>query len=185
MTNAHRRKKSPDLVRVQLLESAALLALEKGWAAISLEAIASAAGVTKGGLFHHFPNKQALFEAVFSYLIETFDAAIAERMEADPEPHGRFTRAYVELTFLTDQGGGFWDSLWSSGEGTSLGQVWGQWLADQLDRHKATDGDLALEAVRFAADGVWAGRGANVMPRDAEALREHLVAMTRPDFFNG
>lgn len=180
MNIAHRRKKSPEQVRIQLIESAALLALEKSWTTISLEAIASAAGVTKGGLFHHFSNKEALFAAVFDYLIEAFEKAIEEKMQADPEPYGRFTRAYLELAFAAQESDVLWNGLWIPAEGMSLGMVWGRWLTAQIRRRKTTDGDMALEAVRFAADGIWAGRSLNVSPTDPEALRTHLIAMTQP-----
>ena len=63
MTNAHERKKQPEVVRRNLLDCAAKLAAEQGVAALSVQAVADAAGVTKGGLFHHFPSKQVLLEA--------------------------------------------------------------------------------------------------------------------------
>ncbi|MBP8939478.1 MAG: helix-turn-helix transcriptional regulator, partial [Agrobacterium sp.] len=62
MTNAHERKKQPEIVRRSLLDCAAKLAADQGVAALSIQAVADAAGVTKGGLFHHFASKQALLE---------------------------------------------------------------------------------------------------------------------------
>jgi AcrR family transcriptional regulator len=47
-----------------LLESAARLFATKGFAATSLDEVAADARVTKGAVYHHFTNKQALFEAV-------------------------------------------------------------------------------------------------------------------------
>src|SRR6478752_3960617 len=38
---------------------------ENGFRATSVEDLASEARVTTGALYHHFPNKTALFEAVF------------------------------------------------------------------------------------------------------------------------
>ncbi|MGO7697024.1 TetR/AcrR family transcriptional regulator, partial [Rhizobium leguminosarum] len=58
------RKKQPDVVRQALLDCATKLALEHGLAAVSFQAVASAAGVTKGGLFHHFPYKRLLIGEV-------------------------------------------------------------------------------------------------------------------------
>ncbi len=62
---------------------------ENGYAATSLNAIAAAAGVSKGALFHHFASKEDLFLAVWTSLqmeMDAFarDAAIAGRSKSDP-----------------------------------------------------------------------------------------------------
>ena len=49
----------------RLLAAAADLFARDGFAGTSLDAVASAAGVTKGSLYHHFRGKRDLFEAVF------------------------------------------------------------------------------------------------------------------------
>lgn len=48
----------------ELLTQARSLFAARGYAHVSLNAIAQAAGVTKGGLYHHFSGKEALFSAV-------------------------------------------------------------------------------------------------------------------------
>ncbi|MFM5105912.1 TetR/AcrR family transcriptional regulator [Aeromonas dhakensis] len=63
------RKKDPVRLYRQLLESAATIAGRDGIAALSLNAVAYEAGVSKGGLLHHFPNKQALIFALFARLL--------------------------------------------------------------------------------------------------------------------
>src|SRR5262249_36166714 len=95
MSEAHHRKKQPALVRRQLLQVAARLASEQGIAALTLDAVSGASGVSKGGLLHHFPNKNALLDALFDRLLEGLDADIEEIMRSDPVPHGRFTRGYL------------------------------------------------------------------------------------------
>src|ERR1700712_4003946 len=95
MSDAHHRRKQPVLVRQQLLEVAARLASEHGMAAVTLDAVSGASGVSKGGLLHHFPNKNALLEGLLDSLLDQLDAAIEEGMRSDPLPHGRFTRGYL------------------------------------------------------------------------------------------
>ena len=77
MATAYNRRKQPELIRRLLLDCAATLALEQGLANVSVQAVSAAAGVTKGGLFHHFPSKQALVEGVAADLIERIDASLA------------------------------------------------------------------------------------------------------------
>ena len=49
----------------ELLAAARELFAADGYAATSLDAIASAAGVTKGALYHHFDSKRDVFRAVY------------------------------------------------------------------------------------------------------------------------
>lgn len=179
MTEAHRRKKQPEHVRVQLIESAKRLALENGLAAVSVEAVAADAGVTKGGLFHHFPSKHALVDAVFRHLLDQFAADLDARMAVDTEPHGRFTRAFVRSVFEVGAEAQ-WGPLWiATITDPELRRLWGEWLTSQLSKHGETS--LRLESARFAADGVWLGHMFGVAPEDPDAFQRHLIEMTRPE----
>jgi AcrR family transcriptional regulator len=59
-----RREMYSAATRAALLEEATALFAERGYAATSLEDVASASQVTRGAVYHHFASKQALFEAV-------------------------------------------------------------------------------------------------------------------------
>ena len=50
--------------RTRIVSAAARLFRERGYHGIGLDAIMAAAGLTHGGFYAHFPNKEALFEAV-------------------------------------------------------------------------------------------------------------------------
>jgi len=49
--------------RERLVAVATELFGERGYEATSIEAVLEAAGVSRGSLYHHFPSKEALFEA--------------------------------------------------------------------------------------------------------------------------
>jgi AcrR family transcriptional regulator len=59
---------------------------ERGYEATPIEAILERAGVARGALYHHFSNKEALFDAVLDRLVaEIADAAAAAaRTATDP-----------------------------------------------------------------------------------------------------
>lgn len=59
-----RRDKSRLQTRERLLEAASKVFLKLGYQGAKLDDIAAAAGFTKGALYWHFPNKQALFQAL-------------------------------------------------------------------------------------------------------------------------
>lgn len=185
MTDAHRRPKTPDQTRRALLDAAARIAVDQGVMALSLPAVAAAAGVTKGALFHHFGSKQGLIEATCADLLQRIEAEIDTALAADPGGYGQFTRAYVACSFAQpDPARGV--SPWASLSLTclsdpALAQIWRDWITARLARHQETDGTAALEAVRLAADGHWLAQiyAVPVPARcDPAALYAHLIALT-------
>lgn len=67
---------------------------DRGFAAVSLDALAALAGVTRGAPHHHFGNKAGLFEAV----LRRIDAEIAAEMlavwEASPDEWAGFRASF-------------------------------------------------------------------------------------------
>ena len=59
-----RRTEYAEQTRAAILDAAAEAFAEAGFTATSITQIAAGARVTKGAVYHHFPDKQALFEAV-------------------------------------------------------------------------------------------------------------------------
>jgi AcrR family transcriptional regulator len=72
--------------RERLIRTGRELFGERGYDATSIESILDAAGVARGALYHHFPTKEALFDAVLDRLVaEIADtAADAARSAGDP-----------------------------------------------------------------------------------------------------
>src|SRR5215469_12114549 len=75
-----------------ILAAALRLFVEAGFAAVTVDDIAAAAGVAKGAVYHHFPSKEALSEAVF----ESATADLAA------EIHGRAADSKDVLTRMVD-----------------------------------------------------------------------------------
>nr|WP_306873355.1 TetR/AcrR family transcriptional regulator [Neorhizobium galegae] len=184
MSRAHRREKQPEQVRRSLLDHAARCAVDEGLGSLTLQAVADAASVTKGGLLHHFPSKQALIEAVFEDLLGKLDMEIDRLMSEDAIDRGRFTRAYVDAFFQVTRDGA--ESPWaalsiSCMTDARLRQLWSEWMRDRLERHAHTDSHPAFKLARYAADGIWL---ANLMEADGlpakelAELRDHLQNLT-------
>lgn len=152
------RKKAPELVRQSILQHTLTLAAEKGVTGVSIQAVADLVGVSKGGVFHHFPTKQKLLEAMILAQMEHLDAVVEQLIAQDEHSYGCFTRAYIEIT-LEKQILGL-EHSWSAISMIMLtdrtfNEYWIQWLNARLIRHQDTDSDLELKILRFAADGIW------------------------------
>ena len=85
-----------------LLKAAAQVIRRAGSLNLTLEAVAREAGVSKGGLLYHFPNKDALVAALIAQELDTGDRLLAESYERTAPRPGRWARAYADLTFGSD-----------------------------------------------------------------------------------
>lgn len=63
------RVREPDVTRGKLLHAAFEEIYRRGFQAASLDTILARAGVTKGALYHHFPDKAALGQAVVDEVV--------------------------------------------------------------------------------------------------------------------
>lgn len=66
-----------DATRTALIEAGRRLFVEKSYAETSTPDLVAEAGLTRGALYHHFADKQALFRAV----VEAESAAVAKEIE--------------------------------------------------------------------------------------------------------
>jgi len=183
--NAYTRKKDPESVRRNLLDCATQLAAEHGLSGVTIQAVADAAGVTKGGLFHHFHSKKALLEGMFADLHERLDQEIDEAIAKDPEPWGSFTRAYIDSVFIGQEMG--FGSPWAAlsvamVSDPQLRQIWANWTRTRQERHKDTDSAPMQEIARLTADGAWLNvtiQEGCEHKTDFQQLRKHLHALSR------
>jgi AcrR family transcriptional regulator len=78
----------------RVLDAATRVLLRDGAQALTLEAVAKEAEVSKGGLLYHFANKQALVAGMVARLVSQFDAAIRDAGDGP----GAASRAYLVAT---------------------------------------------------------------------------------------
>jgi AcrR family transcriptional regulator len=59
---------------------------ERGYDATSIEAVLEASGMARGALYHHFANKEALFDAVLEGVVAEIAATAGEAAQAVDDP---------------------------------------------------------------------------------------------------
>jgi AcrR family transcriptional regulator len=166
--------------RESLLRAAATVVAERGYSALTLDAVGAATGVSKGGLLYHFPTKEALVAALLEDLLTGFDADQSAAHDADPTPPGAWTRAYLTASAAPPQDEsaelaavallaavGYDPSLLEP-----LQNQYRNWV-ERLD----DDGLPGVDAhvVRLAADGLWAADLFDLAPPDP-LLRSRIHA---------
>ena len=82
--------------RDRILAAAADVAREAGPGSLSLEAVASRAGVSKGGLLYNFPTKAKLMQGLVENYLNEFEQALEARIAESGHEHA--LAAYVGLS---------------------------------------------------------------------------------------
>lgn len=151
-----------------------------------LDAVAVEAGVSKGGLLHHFPSKRALIQGVVERLADRFEAVLP----GPDAPAGAFALAWLDASIPAESPAGDTSgadqvpvALLAAAGGPAVLDVlcarydgWQKRLVDNgLDPAVAT-------LVRMAVDGWWTSRLLDLSPPHDDLhlrLRALLVELTQ------
>ncbi len=173
--------------RTKLLRTACAIALEQGISHVTLDNVAKAAGVSKGGLIYHFAGKEALLQGMVDYLLDSFAAEIETHLngsEREAVP-GQWLRAYVRANLDKDQ-----SELQLSiallaavAVNPALLQRWRDRYAAWQQTLLQTSADPVLATIiRLATDGMWLMDLLNIAPADErlrQQIQQRLLSMTR------
>ncbi|KAA5604239.1 TetR/AcrR family transcriptional regulator [Roseospira marina] len=88
--------------RDKVLDAAEAVVGDVGAAALSIDAVAKAAGITKSGVQYCFGTKQQLIDAMFGRWETEFTQEVAELVGPNPDPIS-FIRGHIEATMRTDE----------------------------------------------------------------------------------
>ena len=79
----------------KILDAAVAVVARDGIANLTLDAVAAQAGLSKGGLLHHYPSKDRLVEAMVQRTAEEWRTSIGEAYETAAPGPGRMARALM------------------------------------------------------------------------------------------
>lgn len=85
--------------RTRILDAAERIVQAKGVPALTLEAAAREAGVSKGGLLYHFASKEALLMGLLTRLADSISLDFQAVLDAQPPSPARATRAVIAWSF--------------------------------------------------------------------------------------
>ena len=157
----------PARTKDRLLDAAGAVVMRDGAQALTLDAVAAQAGVSKGGLLYHFKSKRELLDGLVDRWMDDFQRDI------DAES-GNFARRYVAAN----------DGAHAEEVGMLAALVADpQVLAAVRDRHEtwqdrvASEGGDPVDATvaRLAADGLWLADLLGLAPPTGR-LRERVMA---------
>lgn len=140
--------------RQQLLDAAAALVLKRGTSALTLEAVAELAHVSKGGLLYYFDSKNSLLEALADYLAEQLQIEVEREARG-----GSLAKAYLQVVsrmgqLPKDQQVFKALTIICTAQPELAGRVRARL---HLSQPEALSGEATLEELhlRLVADGMW------------------------------
>jgi AcrR family transcriptional regulator len=86
----------------RLLDAAEAVVIEQGISAMTLEAVAARAGLSKGGLLYHFPSKDAIVLGMVSRIASIVQEKFAAGLANEPPGRGRHARAMLHMMLDTE-----------------------------------------------------------------------------------
>lgn len=86
-----------DQRRHELIQATYREVAEKGYSAVTLQDIATRAGVSKGSTLYYFATKEDLFLGALEWLIAEIHARIRERVAAVDDPVGKLKEALASV----------------------------------------------------------------------------------------
>lgn len=92
-----KQKDISSATKIAILDAASKVILGKGVESLTIDAVAQEAGISKGGLFYHFPSKKSLIEGMINRLISDVDAVLEEELVKSA---GDFLPAYIRASFM-------------------------------------------------------------------------------------
>jgi AcrR family transcriptional regulator len=173
--------------RTLILDAAARLTEREGITALTLEAVAEEAGLTKGGLLYHFRTREDLLLAIQRHLVDGWEDRLVAELgkpwaEAGPLERGA---AYVHVMLRDETRQADLAFMVESESNLELARVWDElmerWVPapDSLDPQR-----LDLFLARLAVDGLWLFRAApgNALPEHVEqGLRTRVAGLLAAD----
>ncbi|KHL96868.1 hypothetical protein QW71_04360 [Paenibacillus sp. IHB B 3415] len=144
--------------RSLILAAASTVVKNSGIEKLTLEAVAAEAGVSKGGLLHHFPNKDALIQSMVSGITNDFVTDVQNRAAQDTRDQGKWSRAYLKSTVEADkeeQGMNVALNAALFNNGDLLEELREQYSVWQQNIENDGLDPVISSIVRLAVDGLW------------------------------
>lgn len=164
--------------REKVLDAFERVLIDRGAADATVEAVATEAGVSKGGLLYHFGTKDELFAAFGDRLLARIDAAIADA----PGDPAEVVRWYLDASPAAADDRELWQTILAAlrGAESELADV----IRAAFDRYAeplAVLGPPVRSEVRLIGDGLFLGALVGMdPPGDLDRIVEDLIVRLAP-----
>lgn len=143
--------------RNDVLMAVSAIVQTQGVEKLTLDAVAKKAGMSKGGLLHHFPTKEALIRGMVEEITDEFFYDVESRVNATDE-NGKWSRSYLNSTADDLMDGPGISSALTAALFTNpdlLHKLRNRYTVWQQNLENDGIDPVSATIVRLAADGLW------------------------------
>jgi AcrR family transcriptional regulator len=147
--------------RRRVLDAAAAVALREGPGAVTIDAVVTECGMSRGGVLYHFPSKHALLQALVDQDIDVVrETTGLDGGDAHTRPRGQRVRAYYEACTAGPPERGHVALAVALANNPALLDSWARVqreldAADEADSGGHDSEVTAAAVARLAVDGLW------------------------------
>lgn len=156
MENPYKRKKEPELNKQLIIDAAAEIGASD-WHQVTFQAIADKTGLSKGGIIHHFKNKEELLEELMQQSL----AELTTWIIAEKKIVGAKNASMALLQFVIKKGGDLhykrtmrviMQVILSNNQYV---KIWDDWYATHINDGVENDQNVNRLIIMLVADGLW------------------------------
>lgn len=182
MENPYKRKKDPEASKQLILNTAAEIGAMADWHQVTFQAIADKTGLSKGGIIHHFRNKEELLEElVRQSLVELTEWIVEEKrisgndiapiaflrfvIKKSDDLHYRRTMKVILQAALVNE---------------HYKKMWSDWFTEYIAGGSLVDQDINSLIIMLVADGLWYADNLglyNISPQKKEQIISKLLSL--------
>lgn len=168
-------KVSTGTTRDRILDALEGILIDEGLSAVTLESVAAAAGVSKGGLLYHFPSKAAMMTGLIRRLADRAEEEFRETEQSGEGVVRTFLR--TSLPSSKHEAELYWSiiaALRSKESMTDEARDLVRYFFEEWARllHEELDDPVLAETVRLVGDGLYLSSIAGLAQPDPELLRQ-------------
>ncbi|MBB2149278.1 TetR/AcrR family transcriptional regulator [Pedobacter gandavensis] len=176
MENPYKRKKDPEASKQLILNTAAEIGATADWHQVTFQAIADKTGLSKGGIIHHFRNKEELLEElVRQSLVELTDWIVEEKKSLgnDIAPIA-FLRFVIKKSTDLSYRRTMKVILQAALVNEQYKKMWHEWFTEHIAGGSIENMDINSQIIMLVADGFWFADNLNLY-NISESNKEQIV----------
>lgn len=157
MNDNYKRKKDPVENRRLILEAAIELANSLELSQISFDSLAKKCGLSKGGIIHHFPTKEAIFHTLFTESFEEYRNLVQQEMKSANLSNPSIALLRVTIRCRKDENHRklmkvIFKSLVNNEQ---YCKQWNKWFVDEITANLDDENEVATLMGSLIAVGLW------------------------------